>query len=307
MRSLFHCPVPRHEVRSFEKRWCEARFTSSHGFRTNAAEAVAMLVDSNRSQGFKEGVMRHVIRSFWRPVALVVLTSMAITPSRSQVNVQLGGGIGIAIPSSDFSGSTQEYYNGSRYGLGSGLNLHGKAKISWSAWNIAGEIDYSSFHNTGYSEPAQGAVDISQHILSVKAGPELRIGVLELPVVSYIGANIAMNRFAGETKFQGVSKVPSGTYSLKPTTRFGIGLSAGSEVAFGPYLSLDFNVSYNVMNAFGKEWDDGNPATAQRIDSYLSLNDATDPQHAPGDDKHFVSHERTISTIQFTVSVLFGL
>jgi hypothetical protein len=116
-----------------------------------------------------------------------------------------------------------------------------------------------------------------------------------------------MNRFSGETTFQGVSKVPSGTYSLKGTTRFGIGLSAGTEVTFGPFLSLDFNVSYNVMNAFGKEWDDANPATSQRLDSYLSLNDATDPLHASGDDKHFISHERSISSILFTVSILFGL
>jgi len=254
-----------------------------------------------------KGLMKYLLGSIRFIGALAVLMALTITPARSQVNIRLGGGIGVAIPSSDYSGSTQEYYNGSRYGFASGLNLQAKAKIGWSAWNIAGEVDYSSFHNTGYSEPAQGAVDISQHVFSVKVGPELSIGVLELPVTSYIGANLAMNRFSGETTFQGVSKVPSGTYSLKGATRFGAGISAGTEVTFGPFLSMDFNVSFNVMNAFGKKWDDVNPAGSQRLDSYLSLNDATDPLHALGDDKHFINHERSISSIVFTVSILFGL
>lgn len=254
-----------------------------------------------------ESIMKRLIQWLRSSVALAGLMAFTITRTSSQVNIQLGGGLGVAIPASDFSGSTLEYYSGSRYGLRSGLNLQGKAKIGWSVWNIVGEIDYSSFHNTGYSEPAQGAVDISQHVLSVKAGPELRFGVLELPVTSYIGANIAMNRFGGETTFQGVQKVPSGTYSLKGTTRLGAGFSAGTEASFGPSFSLDFNVSYNLMNLFGKEWDDVNPGVDQRIDSYLSLNDDQDPQTAAGDDKHFISGQRNIRSIQFTVSALFGL
>jgi hypothetical protein len=47
----------------------------------------------------------------------VALTALTITPSRSQVNMKLGGGIGVTSPASDFSGSTLEYYNGSNYGL----------------------------------------------------------------------------------------------------------------------------------------------------------------------------------------------
>jgi len=251
--------------------------------------------------------MKSMIRSFRFSVALIGLLAVTITPSRSQLNIQLGGGIGVAIPTSDYGGSTLEYYNGSRYGLSSGLNLNGKAKIGWSGWSIAGEIDYSSFHNTGNSEPGQGSLDISQNVLSVKAGPEFRIGVPELPVTSYIGGNLALNRFGGETTFQGVAKIPSATYSMKSTTRLGVGFSAGSEVSFGPFLSVDFNLSYNVMNAFGNKWDVVNPGINQRIDSYLSLNDAPDPQFAPGDDKHFISHEWNIRSILFTASILFGL
>lgn len=115
--------------------------------------------------------MKFIVRSCRLSVALVALLAVAITPSRSQENLKLGGGIGVTIPASDFSGSTVEYYGGSGYGLGSGLNLHGKAKIGLSGLNLVGEIDYSSFGNTGNSEPGQGTVDISQKILSLKIGP----------------------------------------------------------------------------------------------------------------------------------------
>jgi len=251
--------------------------------------------------------MKLIIRSFRFSVVLVALVALTITPSRSQVNIKLGGGIGLTIPSSDFSGSTIDYYNGSSYGLSSGLNIHGKAKIGLFGFNLAGEIDYSSLSNTGNSEPGQGKVDISQKILSLKVGPEFHLSLPALPVTPYIGANLALNSFSGETTFQGVSKVPSATYSVKGAMRFGVGFLAGTEVSIGPLLSLDFNVSYNLMNVSGKEWDDVNPGINQRIDSYLSLNDDLDPLYAAGDDKHFISNARSIHSILFTASILFGL
>lgn len=239
--------------------------------------------------------------------ACVILLALTITPSRSQVNMKLGGGVGATIPTSDFAGSTLEYYNGSRYGLSSGLNLHAKAKVGLFGLDVAGEIHYSSLRNTGYSEPGQGTLDISQEVLSVKVGPEFRLSLPALPVTSYVGANVALNRFNGETNFQGVTKVPSGTYTVKGATRFGAGVSAGTEVSLGPFMSFDFNVSYNLMNLFGKGWEDVNSGVDQRVDSYLALNDDQDPLAAAGNDKHFISALRNIRTIQFTVSVLFGL
>jgi hypothetical protein len=64
--------------------------------------------------------MKLVVWLFPSSVALTALMALTITPSRSQVNIKLGGGIGVMSPASDFSGSTLEYYNGSRYGLSSG-------------------------------------------------------------------------------------------------------------------------------------------------------------------------------------------
>jgi hypothetical protein len=262
----------------------------------------------NTSQdAFKEFVMAITIRWVRFSVVLVVVLASMVTRSSSQVTMKLGGGVGVTIPASDFGGSSLEYYNGSRYGLSSGLNLHAKAKVGLSGWDVAGEVHYSSLRNTGYSEPGQGTMDISQEVLSVKVGPEFRISLPALPVTSYVGANFAMNRFNGETNFQGVAKVQDGTYSVKGATRFGAGISAGTEVSLAPFMSFDFNVSYNLMNLFGKGWEDVNSGVDQRVDSYLSLNDDQDPMTAAGDDKHFISAQRDIHTIQFTVSVLFGL
>ncbi len=254
-----------------------------------------------------EGIMKMIIRSFQFSVVIIALTALMNTQSRAQVNIKLGGGIGVMSPASNFSGSTIEYYNGSSYGLSSGLNIHGKAKIGLSGLNLAAEIDYSSLSNTGNSEPGQGKVDISQKILSLKVGPEFRLSLPALPITPYIGVNLALNSFSGETTFQGVSKVPSATYSVQGATRFGVGFTAGTEVSVGPFLSLDFNISYNLMNISGKEWNDVNPGINQRIDSYLSLNDERDPLYSAGDDKHFISNARSIHSILFTASILFGL
>ncbi|MBU2444673.1 MAG: outer membrane beta-barrel protein [Bacteroidetes bacterium] len=255
----------------------------------------------------KEGIMKLLIRSFQFSAVIIALTALTITQTKAQENIKLGGGFGVMSPASDFSGSTIEYYNGSNYGLSSGLNIHGKAKIGLSGFNLTGEIDYSSLSNTGNSEPGQGAVDITQKILSLKVGPEFRLSLPASPVIPYIGANLALNSFSGETTFQGVSKVPSATYSVNSATRFGVGFSAGAEVSVGPLLSLDFNISYNLMNVFGKEWNDVNPGINQRIDSYLSLNDERDPRYSAGDDKNFISNARSIHSVLFTASVLFGL
>jgi len=252
-------------------------------------------------------IVKLFLGSFQFSVVIVLLATLMTTMTSAQVNIKVGGGLGVMTPASDLGGSTMEYYNGTNYGLSGGLNIHAKAKIGLVGFNLTGEIDYSSLSNSGNSEPGQGAVDISQKILSLKIGPEFRLSMPVVPIVPYLGINLALNSFSGETTFQGVSKVPSATYSVNSATRLGIGFAAGAEVSIGPLLSLDFNLSYNLMNVSGKEWNDVNPGINQRIDSYLSLNDASDPLYNFDDDKHFVSKARSIQSVLFTVSVLFGL
>lgn len=239
--------------------------------------------------------------------AFVLMTMTAALPIMAQVDLKAGAGFGIASAVSDLNGSTIEYYNGTKYGQNSGLNMHAKAKAGFGGLDLVGVIDYSSLGNTGNSEPGQGSVEVTQKILSLKVGPEFHIPIPALPLRPYAGVNIAWNRFSGEANFQGVSKVPSATYTMNEATRLGAGFTIGAEVAIGPFLSLDFTTAYNFMNISGNEWQDVNPSVNQRIDSYLSLNDGRDPQYAPGDDKHFIANDRSIHTMLFTVSLLFGL
>ncbi|MDP1995227.1 MAG: outer membrane beta-barrel protein, partial [Ignavibacteria bacterium] len=210
-----------------------------------------------------ESLTRLLSPSFKFSVTLFTFITLIATQTNAQVNIKLGGGLGMISPASDLSGSTIEYYSGTNYGLGSGLNVNGKAKLGFAAFNLTGEIDYSTLSNTGNSEPGQGSVEISQKIISLKVGPEFRLGLPMVPVTPYLGFNLAMNSFSGETTFQGVSKVSSATYSMKSATRFGVGFYAGAEVSVGPFLSLDFNLSYNLMNVAGKEWNDANPGINQ--------------------------------------------
>jgi opacity protein-like surface antigen len=251
--------------------------------------------------------MKRIRNTVRLSAALVALIIVSVTPSMSQATLKLGGGFGVLMPRSDLKGSTLDYYSGTNYGLGNGLNLQAKAKVGLVGFNLTGEVDYASLSNSGNSAPGQGSVDVSQKIFSLKVGPEFRFGLPLSPITPYIGANIAMNRFSGETTFRGVAKVPSATYSVEAATRLGVGFSAGAEVSIGPLLSLDFNLAYNLMNLSGKEWNDVNPGTDQRLDSYLALNDSPDPQFAAESDKHVISGSRSIQSILFTVSVLFGM
>lgn len=232
---------------------------------------------------------------------------LMLTPSKSQIDFKIGGGIGVTSTVSDYNGSTQDYYAGSSYGLNSGYNAFAKAKVGLSMINLTVETDYSSLSNSGNSESGKGSVDISQKILSLKAGPEYRLAIPEIPFTPYVGVNVAINRFMGETAFSGVAKVPTATYSMHTATRFGIGCSLGAEVDITSLWTLDFTTSYNFMNISGKEWVSVNPGIIQRVDSYLSLNDAADPQYAAGDPIHFIGSNRKIQTVLFTVGILFGI
>lgn len=238
---------------------------------------------------------------------LVVLSIAYAVPASGQAGFQLGGGIGLTMPAADYGGSTIDYFQGSKYGLGTGFNLHAKARLGLIGFRLAGELDYSSLSNDGYSEPGQGKVEVSHQVLSFKVGPEIHFSIPMMPFTPYVGANVALNRFSGETVFQGVSKVSSATYSMESTSRLGIGFSGGVLFSLAPLTSMDVGIGYNLMNVSGTEWNDVNPTQDQRIDTYLTLNDEADPAYVPADDKHVVSNARNIHSIQIRVSILFGL
>jgi opacity protein-like surface antigen len=241
-------------------------------------------------------------------IALLLTTIIvAIVPTQAQISIQLGAGVGVLSPASDFRGTTLEYYAGQNYGLSSGFAVAGKARLGVLGFNLVGEISYASLSNEGNSEPGQGRVEVSQKILTLRAGPEFQLSLPAIPLTPYVGASVALHRFSGQTTFQGVAKVPSATFDVESASRIGVGLNGGVLVKLGPSLSLDLGVGYNLMNVAGKTWADVNPTQEQRLDSYLALNDGKDPLYRAGDDKHFITNERSISSIQAMASIMFGL
>lgn len=237
---------------------------------------------------------------------LAVLLAIAVQPSNAQVTLQAGAGLGAMVPSGDFGGSTLDYYAGTKYGQSTGVSVHGKARVGLLGFTLVGEVGYAFLSNEGESEPGQGVVEVSQNILTLKAGPEFALTIPLVPVTPYVGANVQLNSFSGETKFQGVAQVPSGTFDLESASRLGFGLTGGVVFAFGG-LNLDVGLAYNFMNLSGKEWQDVDAQSDGRIDSYRALNDQKDPLYQVGDDDHFVSGDRSISSFQVTATLMFGL
>lgn len=236
---------------------------------------------------------------------IVFFASLFISTGLSQISVKVGAGGGYVTPAGDYGGTTVDFYNGTKYGMSSGYNFHAKAKVAVLTFAVNGAIDYSKFTNDGNAfDDGRGTVEVSQSILSFRVGPEFRLDIPLVPIVPYIDANVAMNTITGEVMYQGIAEVPSGTYELESATRFGLGFGGGVEFSLGPAMTLDLGIHYNLVNLFGKEYnaDTG----ANRIDAYTSLNDDSDPFSVVGNDDHFISDSRSISNLQFTLTVLFG-
>lgn len=240
-----------------------------------------------------------------RIISVIALLVVFSSLSLAQISVKIGAGAGYVTPAGDNGGSTVDFYNGTKYGMSSGYNFHAKAKVSILTFAVNGVIDYSKFSNDGNAfDDGRGEVEVSQSILSFRVGPEFRLDIPLVPIVPYIDANVAMNTISGEVIYQGVAEVPSGTYEIESATRFGFGFGGGVEFSLGPAMTLDLGIHYNLVNPLGKEYKAD--ADARRIDAYTSLNDDSDPFSAVGNDDHFISDSRSISNLQFTLTVLFG-
>jgi opacity protein-like surface antigen len=223
------------------------------------------------------------------------------------IKLQAGAGIGYAVPAGDYAGTTADYYAGTKYGLSGGVNFHAKGRLGAAGFQLGVEIGYSSFSNSGSAEASgQGKVDISQKVLSVKIGPEYMINIPAVPLKPYLGANLALNTISGETKFNGVSSVPSGTFDVKSATRFGLGIGGGLVYKMGALTSLDLSVSYNFINLFGKKFEMVDLTNPKRIDSYLRLNDDKDVFPVDGSD-HIIGAARSISSLEIGLSLMFGI
>jgi opacity protein-like surface antigen len=235
-------------------------------------------------------------------ILFLLLTVSAYT----QITIQIGGGLGATSPTGSYAGTTTDFYNGSKYGLGTGFNLHAKARVGLLGFNLFGMIDYTTLSSgIGEGEPGRGEVENSQNIFSLKAGPELNISIPLFPVGFYLDGFVSVNTISGTVKFQGLTKVPSGEYDIESATRFGIGAGGGFLVDILPVVTLDFGIHYNAYNLFGKQYTTS-VTSHERLDAYTSLNDDKDPLYNTTEDR-IIGESRSMSAWQFTLTAMIGL
>ncbi|HCY76404.1 MAG TPA: hypothetical protein DHV28_10825 [Ignavibacteriales bacterium] len=235
--------------------------------------------------------------------ALFVFLSSIQT--NAQITFQVGAGLGYSVPTGDYGGSTIDFYNGTKYGMESGFNFHGKARVGLLFINAFGEVGYTTFSGSGESAPGQGSVDLSNKIFSIKVGPEFPLSIPLSPITPYIQGFVSLNTISGTVEFKGISAVPTGKYDIASATRVGLGAGVGVMFSLGG-IKLDANIQYHLMNIAGKEYKIETLTSHERLDNYTNLNDDKDPAAGTTTD-HFISDSRGISALEFKLSVMFGL
>lgn len=237
---------------------------------------------------------------------ILILLFGGLTYVNAQVKFSAGPELGITLPQGDYSGTTTDYYSGLRYGLNTGINFGGIFKAKLPILNIRAAINYSILSNSGLADAnnAGSYVEVKHNLLMISVGPEFYFSIPASPIKPYGGIDLLFTSISGESTFQGLSRVPSGTYSMSSAGRTGIGFGVGAEVGIGRKMALDISLRYNLINLFSKSYEGG--YDANRIDSYLHLNDAKDPRYPDEINKHPIGSDRTISTLQLNLSILFG-
>jgi hypothetical protein len=226
----------------------------------------------------------------------------------SQVTLQVGAGGGYVLPTGDYAGATEDFYNGTKYGMSSGYNFNAKVRVGLLGFNVFGMIDYSSISGDGQSDPTNknSQIENTQNILSFKAGPEFNISIPLSPVGIYFDGFVSVNTFSGTVSFKGVSGVSTGDYDLETATRVGAGGGGGFLLDILPIVTLDFGIHYNLYNLFGKQYNILN-TNLQRLDAYTSLNDDVDPLYQSGSSVHIIGESRSINAWEFTLTAMVGI
>ncbi len=226
----------------------------------------------------------------------------------SQITLQIGAGGGYTLPTGTYAGTTEDFYNGTKYGMSSGYNFNGKVRVGLLGFDLFGMIEYSSISGDGQSDPdnKNSQIENTQNIFSIKAGPEFKIEFPLSPIGIYFDGFLSVNTFSGTVSFQGVSGVASGDYDLGTTTRVGAGGGGGVLLDFIPIVTLDLGVHYNWYNLTGKQYNSIN-TNLQRLDAYTSLNDDADPLYTESSSVHIVGESRSINAWEFTITAMIGI
>ena len=243
---------------------------------------------------------------------LILISSSIIlffsTITFSQITLQVGAGGGYISPTGTYAGTTEDFYDGTKYGMSSGYNFNAKVRVGLLGLSLFGVIDYSSISGDGQSESdnKNSQVENTQNILSFKAGPEFSFDIPLSPIGFYLDGFLSVNTFSGKVSFQGVSGVPSGEYDLETATRVGAGVGGGVLWDIIPLITLDFGANYNWYNLFGKQYNSVN-TNLQRLDAYTSLNDDADPLYSASSSVHIIGESRSINAWEFTITAMFGI
>lgn len=247
--------------------------------------------------------MKKLLSSLITAVLFVLIFALQ---SNAQITFQIGGGLGYSTATGDYGGSTIDFYNGDKYGMGSGFNYHAKVRAGLLLLNAFGEIGFTNFSGEGEATSGQGNINVSNKIFSMKVGPEFPINIPLSPITPYLQGFFAVNTISGEVEFKGVANVPSGKYDIASATRVGIGAGIGAMFSLG-VMKLDVNIQYHLINLTGNEYKIENLTSHERLDNYTSLNDGKDPSYSTGSNAHFISDDRGIGSLEFKVSAMFGL
>ncbi len=249
------------------------------------------------------------MKRLYIPLLLTILfVSLFISKTDAQITFQIGAGAGYSLPAGDYGGTTVDFFNGSKYGMKSGYNFHGKVRLGLLFINAFGEVGYSTF--TGEGEIVSGnnssSVDVSNKILSLKIGPEFKFDIPLSPITPYLNAFVALNTFSGTVQFKNAPfGLPADVKDIESTSRIGAGGGAGVLFSLGG-LKLDLSIQYHLMNLAVKKFD-GDATKNQRIESYTFLNDEKDPALLLGSSEHIISDSRVINAIEFKLTLLFGI
>ncbi|HRE39967.1 MAG TPA: outer membrane beta-barrel protein [Ignavibacteria bacterium] len=244
--------------------------------------------------------------NFIKAIIIFILVLTLKSQSNAQ-NLYIGPTVGITAPTGDYSGTTMEYYSGTKYGLSTGFNIGALLKSNIGPFILRGSANYSFLNNSGSAEPNDGFIEHKSNIFTLSAGPEFVLTSVPTSIKPYLGADILLSFISGRSTFSSVDFVPDGTFDMQSAARLGLGFGAGFEYSLGAGNILDISIRYNLVNLIGKEFNDVTPSENRRLDSYLSLNDDRDPVNPNDINRHPIGSSRSISTFQFNISYLFGL
>ena len=241
-------------------------------------------------------------------IILAVIFALSSTVySQIPIGIKIGPMIGLTSPTIDYGGDVKDFYAGTKYGMRSGVNFGAMGKIAIGPLNGRISVGYSSLSNTGVPNLNQpnSTLEVKNNILMFTIGTEFGFGIPFSPVKPYAGIDLLFSTFSGSRNFNNTAEVNSGEVSMKSASRTGLGFAIGAEVSFGKTLTADLSLRYNLHNMFGKEYE-GVTNSNDRNLAYNFLNDAKDPNYNGTDSKHPIGNDRSISTIQLQLGILFG-